>query len=45
MKTILMDKKLGESTYFMCIEIILNSKRQVMGKLGRVVQIRICHVT
>ena len=25
----------------MCIEIILNSKRQVMGKLGQVVPIRI----
>ena len=31
-----MDKKLGETTN-LCIEI-MNSKRQVMGKLGHVVQ-------
>ena len=36
---ILMEKKLKKD--FMCIEIILNSKRQVMGKLGHVVPIRI----
>ena len=32
-----MDKKLGETTN-LCVEI-MNSKRQVMGKLGQVVQL------
>ena len=36
LKTILMDKKLGKTTN-LCVEI-MNSKRQVMGKLGHVVQ-------
>jgi len=38
-----MDKELRETTYF-CVEI-MNSKRQVMGKLGQVVQIRVCRLT
>ena len=33
-----MDKKLRETTYI-CVEI-MNSKRQVKGKIGHVVQIR-----
>ena len=36
LKTILMHKKLGKTTN-LCAEI-MNSKRQVMGKLGHVVQ-------
>ena len=43
LKTILMDKKLGETTS-LCIEI-MNSKRQVMGRLGHVVQCRVCRLT
>ena len=39
-KTILMDKKLHEITNFG--EEIVNSKRQVKGELGHVVQIRTC---
>ena len=39
LKTILMDKKLHETTNF-CVEI-MKSKRQVKGKLGHVVQIRV----
>ena len=38
-----MDKKLGETTH-LCVEII-NSKRQVKGKLGHVVQVRVCRLT
>ena len=39
-----MKKKLKKNT-LCALEMILNSKRQVMGKLGHVVQIRICHLT
>ena len=35
-----MDKKLRETTN-LCVEI-MNNKRQVMGKFGHVVQIRVC---
>ena len=38
-----MDKKLLE-TIILCVEI-MNSKRQVLGKLGHVVQIRVCRLT
>ena len=38
-----MDKKLGETTN-LCVEI-MNIKRQVMGRLGHVVQIRVCRLT
>ena len=38
-----MDKKLPE-TVNLCAEK-LNSKRQVMGKLGHVAQIRVCCLT
>ena len=38
-----MDKKLCESTNF-CVEI-MNSKRHVKGKLGHVVEIRVCSLT
>ena len=38
-----MDKKLRE-TPDLCVEI-MNSKRQAMGKLGHVVQIRVCRLT
>ena len=38
-----MDKKLRGITD-LCVEI-MNSKRQVMGKLGHVVQIRVCRLT
>ena len=38
-----MDKKLRETTNLF-VEII-NSKRQVMGRLGQVVQIRVCRLT
>ena len=38
-----MDKKLRETTNLF-VEII-NSKRQVMGRLGHVVQIRLCRLT
>ena len=38
-----MDEKLCETTN-LCVEI-MNSKRQVMGKLGHVVQIRVCRLT
>ena len=38
-----MDKKLRETANSF-VEII-NSKRQVMGRLGQVVQIRVCHLT
>ena len=39
LKTILKDKNSGETTN-LCV-IIMNSKRQVMGKLGDVAQIRV----
>ena len=38
-----MDEKLRETTN-LCVEI-MNSKRQVMGKLGHVVQLRVCRLT
>ena len=38
-----MDKKLRETTNLF-VEII-NSKRQVMGRLGQVVQIGVCRLT
>ena len=38
-----MDKKLRESTN-LCVKI-MNSKQQVKGKLGHMVQIRICRQT
>ena len=38
-----MDKKLRETTNLF-VEVI-NSKRQVMGRLGQVVQIRVCRLT
>ena len=38
-----MDIKLHETTD-LCVEI-MNSKRQVKGKLGHVVEIRICRLT
>ena len=38
-----MDKKLGETTN-LCVEI-MNSKLHVTGKLGHVVQIRVCRLT
>ena len=38
-----MDKKLRETTNF-CVEI-MNNKRQVMGKLGHMVQTRVCRWT
>ena len=38
-----MDKKLRESTN-LSLEI-MNSKRQVMGKLGHVVHFRVCRLT
>ena len=38
-----MDKKLHETTN-LCVEI-MNGKKQVKGKLGQMVQIRICHLT
>ena len=37
-----MDKKLHETTN-LCVEII-NSKKQVKGKLGQMVQICFCHL-
>ena len=40
---IFMDKKLRETTY-LCVEI-MNSKRQVKGKIGHVVQIRFGRLT
>ena len=40
---IFVDKKLRETTY-LCVEI-MNSKRQVKGKIGHVVQIRFCRLT
>ena len=40
LKPILVDKKLRETTN-LCEEI-MNSKRQVKGKLGHAVQIRLC---
>ena len=43
LKTILMDKKLRETTN-LCAEI-MNSKGQVKGKLGHVEQIRVCRLT
>ena len=43
LKTILMDKKLRETTN-LCVEI-MNSKRQVKGKLDHVVEIRVCRWT
>ena len=42
LKTILMDKKLWETTH-LCLEMI-NSQRQVKGKLGHVVQIHVCRL-
>ena len=38
-----MDKKLGEVTK-LCVEI-LSSRRQANGKIGHVVQIRVCRLT
>ena len=38
-----MDKKLRETTY-LCVEI-MNSNRQVKGKIGHVVQIPFCRLT
>ena len=38
-----MDKKLRETTN-VCLKI-MTSKRQVKGKLGHVVQIRVCRLT
>ena len=38
-----MDKKLRETANF-CVEI-MNSGRQAKGKLGHVVQIRVCRLT
>ena len=38
-----MDKKLRKTTY-LCVEI-MNSKRQVKGKIGHVVQIRLGRLT
>ena len=38
-----MDKELRETTN-LCVEI-MNSERQVKGKLDHVVQIRVCHLT
>ena len=43
LKTILMDKKLRETTK-LCVEI-MNSKQQVKEKLGHVVQIRVWRLT
>ena len=43
LKTILMDKKLRESINLR-VEI-MNNKLQVKGKLGHVVQIRVCRLT
>ena len=40
---IFVDKKLRETTY-LCVEI-MNSKRQVKGKIGHLVQIRFCRLT
>ena len=40
---IIMDKKLRETTH-LCVEV-MNSKRQVKGKLGHLVQIRVCRLT
>ena len=40
---ILLDKKLRETTN-LCVEI-MNSRRQAEGKLGRVLQIRVCVLT
>ena len=37
-----MDKKLRETTN-LCVEIV-NSKQQVKGKRGHMIQIRICHL-
>ena len=38
-----MDKKLRETTN-LCVEI-MNNKRQVMGKLGHMVQTHLCRLT
>ena len=38
-----MDKKLGEATN-LCVEI-MSSRRQAEGKIGHVVQIRVCRLT
>ena len=38
-----MDEKLSETTK-LCVEI-MKSRRQVRGKLGQVVQIRVCRLT
>ena len=38
-----MDKKLHETTN-LCVEI-MKSKKQVKGKRGHMIQIRICHLT
>ena len=43
LKTILMDKKFLKASN-LCVEI-MNSERQVKGKLGHVVQIRFCRLT
>ena len=43
LKTILMDKKFLKASN-LCVEI-MNSERQVKGKLGHVVQIHVCRLT
>ena len=43
LKTILMDKKWRETTN-LCLEI-MKTKRQVKGKLGHVLQLRVCRLT
>ena len=43
LKTIRMDEKLRETTNL--VVGIMNSKRQVKGKLGHVVPIRVCRLT
>ena len=43
LKTILMDKKWRETTN-LCLEI-MKTKRLVKGKLGHVLQLRVCRLT
>ena len=43
LKTILMDKKWRETTN-LCLEM-MKSKREVKGKLGHVLQLRVCRLT
>ena len=40
-----MDKKFLEATNLNLFVEIMNSKQQVKGKLGHVVQIRVCRLT